>query len=77
MEWLTEYLLAARMPALQCFILDIEERMKLEQIFHHMQHGARYPTGENLKLVWAGFSTLSSAVLLLSKENAQDTHGHA
>jgi hypothetical protein len=65
------------MPALQCFILDIEKRMKLEQIFHQMQQGARYLTGENLKLVWTGFSTLSSAVSLLSKENALDLHGLA
>ncbi len=37
---------------------------------------ARYLTGENLKLVRAEFSTLSLAALLLSKENAQYTHGH-
>jgi len=38
--------------------------------------GARYLTGENLKLVWAEFSTLSWAVLLLSKGNAQHAHRH-
>jgi hypothetical protein len=36
-ERLIECLRAARMPARQCFILDLEKRMKLAQIFHHMQ----------------------------------------
>jgi hypothetical protein len=36
-----------------------------------LYRGARYLTRENLKLVWVEFSTLSKAVLLLSKENEQ------
>ncbi len=37
-ERLIEYLRASRMPALQCFILDLEKRMKLAKIFCHMQN---------------------------------------
>ncbi len=38
MERLREYQRAARMSALQCFILDLEKRMKLAMIFHQMQN---------------------------------------
>ncbi len=37
-EWLIEYQQAARMPALQCFILDLKKRMKLAQNFGQMQN---------------------------------------
>jgi hypothetical protein len=33
-----EYLRATRMPALQCFTLDLEKRMKLGQIFCQVQN---------------------------------------
>ncbi len=36
----------------------------------------RYLMGENLKVVWAEFSTLSEAVLLHNKENAQHAYDH-
>jgi hypothetical protein len=35
---LIEYLQAERMRALQCFILDLEKRMELMQIFHQTQN---------------------------------------
>jgi len=38
--------------------------------------GAQYQMQENLKVVWAEFSTLSYAVLLHNKEHARHTHGH-
>ncbi len=37
-ERLVAYMQAARMAALQRFILDLEERMKLPQIFFQMQN---------------------------------------
>jgi len=37
--------------------------------------GVCYLTGENLKVVWAKFSTLSWAVLLSDKVNVQNALG--
>jgi hypothetical protein len=37
-ERLMEYQRAARMPPLQCFIRDLEKRMKLAGIFHQVQN---------------------------------------
>ncbi len=43
------------------YFLDISYIFANEQI--HFLHGARKVTGDNLKVVWAEFSTLSLAVL--------------
>ncbi len=40
----------------------------------HLFGGARYITGENLKVVWAEFSTLSLAVLLNRNLSRQQKH---
>ncbi len=40
------------------------ESFKLEYTLKTLEWGARYLAGENLKVVWAEFSTLSLAVLL-------------
>ncbi len=42
----------------------------------HSSRGARKLMKENLKLVWAKFSTLSEAVLVISVYLSMQTHGH-
>ncbi len=41
-----------------------------------MKRGARYLTGDNLKVVWVEFSTISKAVLLNRNMSRQHKHGH-
>jgi hypothetical protein len=41
-----------------------------------LQWGARYLMGENLEVVWAGFSTLSLAVLFQSNITALGANSH-
>ncbi len=58
----------ARPPPLVLLVLPLPE--------NEFDQGARYITGDNLKVVWAEFSTLSQAVLLCNKVSAQHAHGH-
>jgi hypothetical protein len=58
------------------------ERLSLENIFLSgliivLKLGARKPTGENLKVVWAEFSTLSLAVMLCMPLRCIYNHGRA
>jgi len=44
--------------------------------FVYLEWGERYLTGENLKIVWAEFSTLSWAVLLKSDISVLPKNSH-
>jgi hypothetical protein len=47
-------------------IKNTEIKKSLVATLLQINRGARKLTGENLKLVWAEFSTLSQAVLMMS-----------
>jgi hypothetical protein len=56
----------------------IEQNRKVQPFYGAttLSRGAQKLTGENLKIVWAEFFTLSLAVLLLCKKCMLYTHAH-